>query len=120
MTASGFRNASAKKCVSALVRVISEDEVATKESALQERGIFCECISVPKARPTFVNFQQLPVLFVFGQRVKTKINCGTSCIRESFDRNYRVNNDSGLHSRSGLGGRQVPLPFVALTAKVQN
>src|SRR5258708_5070432 len=28
---------------------------------------------------------------------------------ESFVGNYRVNYDSGLHSRSGLGGRQVPL-----------
>jgi hypothetical protein len=75
---------------------------------------------VPKARLTFLNFQQLPVFFVFGQFVKTRITCGTSCIRESFVGNYRVNNDSGLHSRSGLGGRQVPLPFIALTAKVQN
>jgi hypothetical protein len=45
---------------------------------------------------------------------------GTSCIRESFVGNYRVNNDSGLHSRvTGQGGRQVPLLLVALTAKVQ-
>jgi len=44
-----------------------------------------------------------------------------SCIRECFVGNYRVNNDPGLHfpSQDKVDAR-LPLPLVALTAKVQN
>jgi hypothetical protein len=44
-----------------------------------------------------------------------------SCIRECFVGNYRVNNDPALHfpGQDKVDAR-LPLPLVALTAKVQN